>query len=251
MRLDEKILISIARPVDAPDYPGATARMNLDNALDFLLKTVPDFLEIVRGKEVLDFGCGQGFQAAALIKRGVCKRVVGLDLPRQFLFDHWKQFEGTPGLHLTTTIPAEKVDVVFSCSSFEHFEDPLARLEDMIRLTRPGGYVVITFAEPWFSPRGSHTSNWTRLPWVNLLFREDTVMRVRSRYRSDGATRYEDVEGGLNRMTINRFEELMRNSGLKIENLRLYSTKELPLVTRIPIVRELLTSAASCVLRKP
>ena len=27
-------------------------------------------------------------------------------------------------------------------------------------------------------------------------------MAVRSLYRSDGATRYEDVEGGLNRMTV-------------------------------------------------
>ena len=37
----------------------------------------------------------------------------------------------------------------------------------------------------------------TKLPWVNLLFPERVVLAVRSRYRTDGATRYEDCGGGL------------------------------------------------------
>ena len=91
---------------------------------------------------------------------------------------------------------------------------------------------------------------FTRLPWVSLLFHERTVMNVRSRYRSDGARRYEDVEGGLNRMSVTRFERLMRESGLQIQSLRLFPVKGLPVVSRLPIVRELMTAAASCVLQR-
>ncbi len=76
-------------------------------------------------------------------------------------------------------------------------------------------------------------------------------MRFRSRYRNDGATRYEDVVGGLNRMTLAKFERVLRASGLVIERLQYHATRGLPLVTRIPLVRELLTSAATTVLRAP
>jgi hypothetical protein len=89
---------------------------------------------------------------------------------------------------------------------------------------------------------------FTRLPWVNLLFPERDVMAVRSLYRHDGATRYEDIEGGLNRMTVARFERLMQESGMRVESLRLFSVKGLPAVTKIPIVRELMTAACSAVL---
>lgn len=120
----------------------------------------------------------------------------------------------------------------------------------MRNLVKPGGKVIITFAEPWFSPRGHHMDGFTRLPWVNLLFPEGDVMAVRSLYRDDGATRYEDVEGGLNRMTVGRFERLMSRSGMQVESLRLFSVKGLPIVTRVPVLRELLTAACSVVLVK-
>jgi hypothetical protein len=121
----------------------------------------------------------------------------------------------------------------------------------MRHYTKPGGKVVVSFAEPWYSPRGSHMGGFTRIPWVNLLFAEKTVMRVRARYKSDGATRYEEVEGGLNRMTVARFERIMRNSGMQFHGVRLMPVKKLPLVSHIPVARELLTAAASCVLTKP
>ncbi|CAN5864331.1 hypothetical protein BH24ACI4_BH24ACI4_08100 [soil metagenome] len=57
--------------------------------------------------------------------------------------------------------------------------------------------------------------HFTKLPWVNVLFSERTVMQVRARFRDDGATRYEEVVMGLNRMTIARFERLIRASGMK------------------------------------
>jgi hypothetical protein len=127
-------------------------------------------------------------------------------------------------------------------------------LEHILRLmgerVKPDGRIVITFAEPWYSNNGSHMGGFCRLPWVNLLFAERTIMNVRSLYRTDGAQRFIEIEGGLNQMSVAKFERIMRSSGMRIESLRLWPTKGLPLVTGVPVLRELLTSACSCVLQK-
>ena len=248
----ERILTAFSRDPAAPDYPGGTSRTTLDNSLDFIIKTIPGFLGLIADKEVLDFGCGYGIQAAALAKTKA-RSVVGIDLPRPILQQEWaKRGElGLKNLSYTTDLPAGRLyDVVLSCSAFEHFEDPAYILSLMRQRCKPGGLVTVTFAEPWWSPYGAHMDGFTRIPWVNVWFSEDTVLRVRSRYRNDGAKRYESVEGGLNRLTLARFEQIMRDSGMKIRSMNFFPVKGLPLVSSIPVVREYMTSAASCVLER-
>jgi hypothetical protein len=113
------------------------------------------------------------------------------------------------------------------------------------------GRLILTWAEPWFSHSGSHMNFFTRVPWVNLLFPERSVMLVRSLYRDDGATTYETcgLGGGLNRMTVKRFEQIVRQSGMQVERIRNHATRRLPLVTKLPVLRELLTSACTVILR--
>jgi SAM-dependent methyltransferase len=185
-----------------------------------------------------------------MARRGAAE-VAAFDLMRPELIRHWSQLEdaGYPVKFSLHPPRPSTCDLVLSCSAFEHYRDPGAELFRMVDLCKPGGRVVITFAEPWFSPHGSHMDGITRLPWVNLLFSERTMMRVRARYRVDAAATLEETEDGLNRMTVARFERLMRQSGQQIEFLKLYAVRGLPLVTRLPVLRELLTSAAACVLR--
>jgi hypothetical protein len=45
-----------------------------------------------------------------------------------------------------------------------------------------------------------------------LLFTERALLRWRSDYRTDGARRFGEVEGGLNQMTVGRFERLVSSS---------------------------------------
>lgn len=252
--LGERILLSLSRKPGTPDYPGGTLKANLDNALEFLLKTVPGFLEMIRDKAVLDFGCGWGWQAVAMAKHGA-RRVVGVDVVRENL-EKAKALVNRYQLGDQISVVErleecfQAFDVTLSCSSFEHFSEPENVLRQMCGATRPGGAVIIAFAEPWYSPYGSHMSFFTKLPWVNVFFSEGTVMKVRMNFRADGAIRYEDVQGGLNRMTLAKFERIIRSSGMKVELLRYYATKSLPLVTKLPVVREFLTSAAACILCK-
>jgi SAM-dependent methyltransferase len=232
---------------------GTTATMTADRALDFLKKTVSRFPERLRDADVLDYGCGSGWQCCALAQLGIAKSITGVDIR---LFDSMMRSARSAGVEGSVRFVSHdqidrQYDIVYSCSSFEHFADPEAELRRMIALTRPGGEIIISFAEPWYSPHGSHMTGYTGLPWSNLLFSEKTLMEIRSRFRNDGARRYGEVEGGLNQMTVAKFERIIRSApGVDVTEFRLIAVKGLPLVTHLPVIRELLTAAISCTLRK-
>jgi SAM-dependent methyltransferase len=253
----ERLLLKLSRDPAMPDHRAGTLKTDLSNALSFLGKMVPAFPSLVEDRRVLDFGCGWGWQSVAMIEQCKAKQVLAVDIVAANVERTRKLAEshGLSGrIQACQTLPSEykgQCDVVVSCSSFEHFGDPAAILSQMREATRPGGAVILAWAEPWLSPYGSHMSHFTRVPWVNVLFSERAVMGVRSRFRADGATRYEDVEGGLNRMTLRKFERILQDCGMKVEWRQYYPVKGLPLVHRIPLVREFLTSAVAVVLRKP
>ncbi|HEU4648216.1 MAG TPA: class I SAM-dependent methyltransferase [Gemmatimonadales bacterium] len=255
MSLGERLLRRLSRPVNAPDLDSNyDADPKLDNALNLLRRVYPALDADVRDRVILDFGCGVGAQAIALARLGA-RRVVGLDTNPRLLkmardaaaahhIQHRVRFQD----HLTPDLIGA-FDIVISQNSMEHFPDPEAILGEMERALAPSGEIWITFGPPWFAPYGSHTQFFTKLPWVNLLFSEETVMRVRSQYRSDGARRYEEVESGLNRMTLRKFERLVQSAGL-VEVYRLDEcVKQLNLFRSIPFLRELLVNHVTCKLK--
>lgn len=253
--LGERLLLLFSREPGSDDYRETTANYTLANALDYARKTIPGLDGLIAGRRVLDFGCGHGWQAVALWKAGASS-VVGVEIMDDRL-THARALaarEGCGGeVVFYRSLPAElngQFDVVISLSAFEHFADPALELQTMRGAVKPGGAVIVSFAEPWLSPHGSHMGFFTKLPWVNVIFSERTVMSVRSRFRSDGARRYEEVEQGLNRMTISRFERLIFGCGMTVESVTLHPVKRLPLVSRVPGLREFFTAAASCVLRR-
>ena len=113
--------------------------------------------------------------------------------------------------------------------------------------------VIISFAEPWYSPYGTHLNGTTRIPWLNLMFSERTLMNVRNLYPdgSDGARRFVDVRGGLNGMTVAHFERLVAAApGFQVAYLRPRAVKGLPIVSSVPVLRELMTGAMTCILHR-
>jgi hypothetical protein len=95
--------------------------------------------------------------------------------------------------------------------------------------------LVLSWAEPWYSPYGTHLDGTTRIPWLNLIFSEKTLMNVRNLYPdgSDRARRFEDVRGGLNKMTVRRFKGIVHSAkGFEIKYFSLFGVKLVPLVTR-------------------
>lgn len=259
--LEDWALNRIAADPSAPEV-GGTAHYSLENCLNFARKTVPRFDERIRGKRVLDYGCGYGWQAIAMAAQCGASHVMALDIVTSH-FEKGRALAQKYGCEDRITfgseIPKSFVpDIVISLSAFEHFGEPTADLRRMAKTLPSGGQVIIAFAEPWYSPYGSHVNGFTRIPftnvpvpWLNLVFSERGLLKLRSRYRPDKAFRYQDISGGLNQMTLAKFERVIKESGLKVEELRYHPIKGIPGLTSIPILRELLTSSVSCLLRVP
>jgi SAM-dependent methyltransferase len=206
-------------------------------------------LETCRGKDVLDFGCGAGGEAVELA--AVARSVYGLDIvPR--LLNEARRHAVASGVEQICTFgaqpPGEKVDIIVSLDSFEHFDDPASVLRTMFDLLRPGGQMITSFGPTWYHPYGGHL--FSVFPWAHLIFSEAALIRWRSDIRSDGATKFREVEGGLNQMTIGRFERLVKASRFKLVSLEAVPIRRLERFN-VPLTREFTTAIVRCVLSRP
>jgi len=179
-----------------------------------------DIFTRIAGKVVIDFGCGEGSDAVELAGKGA-KRVIGID-NREEVLQTARQKALSAGVQDTcvfATSTNELADVVISMDAFEHFADPLGILRIMNTLLQPAGEILVSFGPTWYHPLGGHL--FSVFPWAHLIFSEKALIRWRSTFKTDGATRFSEVAGGLNQMTVARFEELIAGSPLKSASLEL------------------------------
>lgn len=256
MNILEKLLVRFSRdPIKVKSmistHPDSSPQA-IDERLNALLQDfgIP-FLDTVRGRNALDLGCGRGLDGRALAKAGA-HFVVGIDyreilLPRN---NNQMDLEFLCGDARTIPFHDQTFDIILLKDSMEHVSNPARVLLECRRILTPGGYVFITFGPLWLSPYGAHLRRITPIPWVHLLFPEKTLMAVRSNYYEDGATRFEEVSGGLNRMTLRKFFGVINDSGLKPTKIELYPVKKMVPLTFIPGLRELFTNKVVCILQK-
>lgn len=175
----------------------------------------PQIWTEIAGKVVLDFGCGVGDQAIEIAQHGA-KKVIGLDIQEQYLSlaRRAARQAGVEDRCVFSTHTNEKSDVILSLDGFEHYADPTMVLRTMRGLIKDDGRVLISFGPAWFHPYGGH--GFSVFPWAHLLFTETALIRWRSDIESDGATRFSEVKGGLNQMTIRRFEKLVAHSDFEV-----------------------------------
>lgn len=208
------------------DPPAASADSSRVGTVKILTLLGEGFLGRVKGRAVVDFGCGVGHEVVALAQAGAA-RVIGLDI-RDSVLDLARCRAAGSGVadrcEFATSF-AGQVDFVLSFDAFEHFRDPLAALRAMQALLKPGGSIIFSFGPLWYHPRGGHL--FAVFPWAHLIFSEAALIRWRSDFKDDGATRFGEVEGGLNQMTIRRFEEMVRCSGMETIALELVPIRRL------------------------
>ena len=75
-------------------------------------------------------------------------------------------------------------------------------------------------------------------------------MNVRSRFRSEGASKYEEIKGGLNKMSVGKFEQLISKKGLEVQYCKYGCVKSINFLGKIPLMRELFINRVSCILVK-
>lgn len=256
MQIAERILLCLSRPAESHHHAQAEHEWNPDNALSLLVREFPDFDNLVSGNRIVDLGCGLGYQSVALALQRNCY-VVGIETNHKALrkaIDLAKSSNVAEERLLFIDSVSDEMrnsfDLVISQNSMEHFEDPVAVINEMVSLIHDSGKLLITFGPPWLAPYGSHMHFFCKVPWINILFSERTVMKVRSNFRSDGATKYEEVESGLNKMSVTKFERIVANAKLKIDFRKYSCVKGFNFLGKLPLIRELFINHISCVLTK-
>lgn len=202
---------------------------------------------LIHGKRILDVGCGEGGFVLALARAGA-SHVVGLDTNPHF--SHAEEVARRYNLHNTEFRQGDikqfndsSFDVVISHDSFEHFDEPEQVLAGMVRAAKQRGHLLIKFGPTWRSPYGRHMGGTVRIdrPWVHLIVPERMIMRVHSVYhnREPLLERYRDIEGGLNKITIDRFRRILREQKrLREVRFQMNTMFALPVVSSLPILRE-------------
>ncbi len=207
-----------------------------------------EFFTRIEGKVVIDFGCGEGSEAVEMAVKGA-KRVIGIDNRENMLqAARQKAFAaGVQDICVFASSTDETADFIVSVDAFEHFDDPAGILRIMSSLLQPTGEVLVSFGPTWYHPLGGHL--FSVFPWAHLIFSETALIRWRSTFKTDGATRFGEVAGGLNQMTIGRFEKLIADSPFKFAALESVPIRKLRRLHN-RLTREFTTSVVRCRLVK-
>lgn len=139
------------------------------------------------GKDVLDFGCGEGTMALGIALRKGARRVVGVEVLNVYrqcppLARQQIGLTTLPGnLELFNIMPGQRIDqfgqfdFIYSWSAFEHVSQQLlSEAIDSIRSAlKPGGWFFVQISPLYYSAAGSHLAPWVPEPWAHLSMQHD------------------------------------------------------------------------------
>lgn len=100
------------------------------------------------GKTAADIGAGTGFMTEGLLNAGL--NVVAVDSSPEMLeilkqkFGHLKEVQIVLTKPERIDVAENSVDYVFANMYLHHVEDPLAMINEMVRILKPGGKLAIT-----------------------------------------------------------------------------------------------------------
>jgi ubiquinone/menaquinone biosynthesis C-methylase UbiE len=128
----------------------------------------------VRGKAVLDAGCGTGIFSAIFARNGA-GLVVGIDispgslgtaqgLKEKFGLDN-ARFERHDMLHLP--YPDRAFDIVWAWGTVHHTTDPLGAVTELIRVLKPGGSILLAIYKK------------TKVTWIHEAIRKTLIRTPR------------------------------------------------------------------------
>nr|WP_280633747.1 class I SAM-dependent methyltransferase [Nocardioides sp. 503] len=126
----------------------------------------------LRGARLLDVGGGPGYFRDAFVGAGAT--YLALDADAGELAGLGEIASGTViGSGMQLPFADGSVDICYSSNVLEHVSDPWRMAQEMVRVTRPGGLVYLSYTV-WFGPWGGHET----APWHFL-----GGQRARRRYR--------------------------------------------------------------------
>ncbi|MDA8371281.1 MAG: class I SAM-dependent methyltransferase [Nocardiopsaceae bacterium] len=195
------------------------------------------------GKVVVDVGGGPGYFADALRAAGA--RCVCVDADTGELRLRGGELPDTAVLGSALDMPmrSDSVDICFSSNVLEHVPDPPRMAEEMVRVTRPGGLVYLSYTL-WLSPWGGHETS----PWHYL----GGAYAARRFVRKNGRRPKNDF--GRTMFAVSAAQMLAWTRGRDdidvVDILPRYLPVWLKPIVRVPGLREIITWNLLLVLRK-
>jgi 2-polyprenyl-3-methyl-5-hydroxy-6-metoxy-1,4-benzoquinol methylase len=279
-----------ARRIQPPSARTATSTAYADWRAGSLAQSWSAFAdEHVAGKDVLDFGCGDGELSIYLAQNKHPRRLVGVDLNATAI--------GRARAHLATSRLAHDSDVAFEVGDvntlpvadaafdtvvafdcLEHVMSPAAILRDWHRALKPGGHCLIEWF-PYKGPWGPHMEALVPIPWAHVLFGEHAMLRTAERIYDhprfqprhwdlddNGRKRPNkwrqwssfDEQGYINKLDIPGFRRLAADAGFDVGRLERRSFRGGALrrqlgtaLMAIPVIGEHFVSYVLVELKKP
>ncbi len=114
------------------------------------------------GRIVLDIGGGPGYFTAAFRRRGARCCLIEPDYAELTSRGSASQ-DAVLGDGRALPVRDGSADICFSSNVLEHVRDPPRFIDELVRATRPGGLIYLSFTN-WFSPWGGHEMS----PWHYL-----------------------------------------------------------------------------------
>ena len=225
--------------------------------------------EMFEGKEVLDMGCAAAGKSLYYVSLGA-KHVTGVDIVEHYRVEAEGMAEKLGFSDRFTFFLGSAYEMPFEDRSFdtvimndfmEHVDNPAAALKEAMRLVRPGGRIFVNFP-PYYHPTGAHLSDAINIPWVQLFYSDDALIKAYKeliRGVPDEAERlalrfYTDEDGVekigyINKMTLKKFKGILRDLAITPQYYReVPLRKYFTLFAKLPILKELFVKMAICVI---
>ncbi len=195
----------------------------------------------LKGKDVLDFGCGMGGMSLWLAKNMEC-RVDGYDLDENHIFIAQELYREYPmeNVHFSTrniiTEPIEKkYDLILLNDVIEHIKE--AWIPQILQVLihknlKNDGFIIFTYP-PWEGPYASHMHRIIPVPWLQYM-PQSWVLKAIGKRNQPTVGRFDLYNEylALNKMTHRKLTNLLkpfplrqvqRNSHTKLNRIPLFS----------------------------
>jgi len=143
---------------------------------------------------MLDAGCGTGIFTTDFLNAGV--KVTGLDISRQMLLNAVVKAGNRPFTAVQadmTSLPFRDnaFDKAVSITALEFVEDAQASVDELFRVTKPGGMVILATLNslsPWAERRKQKTVKGQKHVLENAYYRSPADLLTLSKYRGEYET---------------------------------------------------------------
>lgn len=171
------------------------------NYIDKTLYFFQAWAKITPDETLLDVACGTGELERLLLEQHPHQQIIGVDLSSQMLVQAQQKLRLFPTVTFQVAtarslpFPDHQFDVVLSANSFHYFDSPETVLQEMQRVLKPTGRLLIL--------------DWCRDSWLCQLF--DAVLQ-----RFDSAHRQCYTQAEMHHFLTSAQFELMRSEKVQL-----------------------------------